>query len=345
MSKVLSALVCHSLSIVHRDSKPENILLTNDGGVKLLDFGLSRTVGSGSYAKTFAGTPEYYAPEGPEKAHGGSNEGYGVKRTWSFGACLYVMLSGIFPEFASDGSGEISFARSSHWSTVSPQAKDLIKQLMNPHPEGRPSSEAVLSHPWFQGKVPVVESPQNLVRGISKESSSQSGEKKRKAERNGSGVMMEVDTIDHNSEEQPMLLQQQYNSDIVYKLKNLMTLQLQIEDLFQNAYSMASGDFKIAISLNAKVSSMQLQKSSAMMESLGQTAAELVEVIDDLKLAVEEGEPELAGEIFKNIQGFVSEMRQRAKALTDENSNLILKLNYTCEAALKNVCQRLLTKQ
>jgi len=338
MSKVLSALVyIHSLNIVHRDIKPENILLTNDGGVKLLDFGLSRTVGSGSYAKTFAGTPEYYAPEvDPKRRMGGSNEGYGVKADcWSFGACLYVMLSGIFPEFASDGSGEISFARSSHWSTVSPQAKDLIKQLMNPHPEGRPSSEAVLSHPWFQGKVPVVESPQNLVRGISKESSSQSGEKKRKAERNGSGVMMEVDTIDHNSEEQPMLLQQQYNSDIVYKLKNLMTLQLQIEDLFQNAYSMASGDFKIAISLNAKVSSMQLQKSSAMMESLGQTAAELAEVIDDLKLAVEEGEPELAGEIFKNIQGFVSEMRQRAKALTDENSNLILKLNYTCEAALQ----------
>ena len=64
MSKVLSALVyVHSLNIVHRDIKPENILLTDDGGVKLLDFGLSRTVGSGSYAKTFAGTPEYYAPE------------------------------------------------------------------------------------------------------------------------------------------------------------------------------------------------------------------------------------------------------------------------------------------
>ena len=71
------------------------------------------------------------------------------------------------------------------------------------------------------------------------------------------------------------------------------------------------------------------------VEMGGKTAAELAEIIDDLKLAVEEGEPELAGQIFKNIQGFVAEMRQRAKSLMEENGNLMLKLNYTCEAALQ----------
>ena len=60
--KVLDAIAyIHNVNILHRDIKPENILLTNDGNVKLLDFGLSRSVGSGSYAKTFAGTPEYFA--------------------------------------------------------------------------------------------------------------------------------------------------------------------------------------------------------------------------------------------------------------------------------------------
>eukprot|EP00945_MAST-04E_sp_MAST-4E-sp1_P008842 g8842.t1 len=341
MSKVLSALIyIHSMKIVHRDIKPENILLTDDGSVKLLDFGLSRTVGSGSYAKTFAGTPEYYAPEvDPKRRMGGADEGYGVKADcWSFGACLYVMLSGIFPEFVNDGSGQISFARSSHWGNVSDDAKDLIKQLMNPHPEGRPSSEACLSHPWFQGKATVVaqtSSPQHGTKELSDSAVGKSGDKKRKAVRTASGVLMEVDTRDHNSEQQPMLLQKQYNGDIVYRLTNLMNLQLQIEDLFEEAYNLASGDFRIAISLNAKVSSMQLQKSGAMMDSLGKTAAELAEIIDDLKLAVEEGEPELAGQIFKNIQGFVAEMRQRAKSLMEENGNLMLKLNYTCEAALQ----------
>ena len=112
--KVLDAIAyIHNVNILHRDIKPENILLTDDGNVKLLDFGLSRSVGSGSYAKTFAGTPEYFALEvDPKRRAGGATEGYGVKADcYSLGACIYVMLSGIFPEFEArpDGTKVPSF--------------------------------------------------------------------------------------------------------------------------------------------------------------------------------------------------------------------------------------------
>jgi serine/threonine protein kinase len=353
MSKVLNALIyIHSLNIVHRDIKPENILLTETGEVKLLDFGLSRTVGSGSYAKTFAGTPEYYAPEvDPKRRLGGMREGYGVKADcWSFGACLYVMLSGIFPEYEAGDTGFISFDRSSHWGSVSAEAKDLIKRLMHPHPEGRPTSEQVATHPWFTGDVlpPAADEQRSSIQSlaVTHESGkglegdrdrSMSSDRKRKAEppvRKSSGVIeMEVDTSGSSETRQQGFTD--YNGDMIYKLRNLIGLQLQVESLFGEAYTMSSGNFRMAISLNAKSSNTLLQKAGAMMDSLGSTATELNAIISDLKLAVMEGEPELAAQMFNNIRGYVSEMRQRAKGVMDDNSQLMLKLNYTCEAALQ----------
>jgi len=351
-AKVLDAIAyIHNVNILHRDIKPENILLTNDGNVKLLDFGLSRSVGSGSYAKTFAGTPEYFAPEvDPKRRAGGASEGYGVKADcYSLGACIYVMLSGIFPEFETraDGTKIPSFARESHWNGISSNAKDLISKLMDPHPVNRPTSAEALKHAWFTSEyntpkttlsepttTTIIKSPPRLsqmnaigdvVQGL--------GSKKRKSleQRTPSGVMMEVDignTREHSLPEQP-------DQQTAVQLQQLMQLHIQVKKIFHEAYALAEGDFKIAIALNAKSSLMVFQEANNLMQGLKSTSIELGTVVSDLKLAVEEGEPELASQIFNNINAFSTELRTRYTRLVKENKDIMLKIEYTGQAALQ----------
>ena len=53
----------HSKGIMHRDLKLENILVDNSGYLKIIDYGLAKTLGENQTSKTFCGTPEYLAPE------------------------------------------------------------------------------------------------------------------------------------------------------------------------------------------------------------------------------------------------------------------------------------------
>ncbi|MEA2751014.1 MAG: eukaryotic-like serine/threonine-protein kinase [Myxococcales bacterium] len=87
---------CHEVGIVHRDIKPGNIFITNDGEVKVLDFGVARMreVGSGIEATrmgTAIGTPSYIAPE---QALGLVSQVDGRSDIFSVGACMYVALTG-----------------------------------------------------------------------------------------------------------------------------------------------------------------------------------------------------------------------------------------------------------
>lgn len=84
---------CHRNSIVHRDLKIENILISKSGNIKIIDFGLSNLYSPRSHLSTFCGSLYFAAPEllnakvytGPEVD------------VWSFGIVLYVLVCGKVP--------------------------------------------------------------------------------------------------------------------------------------------------------------------------------------------------------------------------------------------------------
>ena len=81
----------HGLNIVYRDLKPENLLVSADGYLKLTDFGFAKVVVNRTY--TLCGTPEYIAPEIL------LNKGHGKPVDWwTLGILVYEMLAG-FPPF------------------------------------------------------------------------------------------------------------------------------------------------------------------------------------------------------------------------------------------------------
>ena len=77
-------------NIIYRDLKPENILISNDGYIKLTDFGFAKYVENKTY--TLVGTPEYLAPEIL------LNKGHSKPVDWwTLGILIYELISGIDP--------------------------------------------------------------------------------------------------------------------------------------------------------------------------------------------------------------------------------------------------------
>ncbi|KAG5886685.1 hypothetical protein JTB14_007087 [Gonioctena quinquepunctata] len=157
INHLISALAyLHNLDIVHRDVKPENLLVElEDNKVKLLklgDFGLACEVTKPLY--TVCGTPTYVAPEILAES------GYGLKiDVWAAGVILYILLCGYPPFVSQDNdqeklfdcilSGQYDFP-DEYWQDVSPLAKELIQNMLQLDPELRFSAEDVLDHPWLQ---------------------------------------------------------------------------------------------------------------------------------------------------------------------------------------------------
>lgn len=159
MSQLIEGVtVLHHHDVIHRDLKPENVLMANKDPenveVKIADFGLATFYSEDTPLVKNCGTTGYTAPEVLSKRPYGKS-----CDMWSLGVIMYAMLHGYLPFHGTNAEmkqkilvGEFRFSRR---TTMSKEAKSLIKDLLNMDAAARPTVDTIMAHPFFNAAAPA----------------------------------------------------------------------------------------------------------------------------------------------------------------------------------------------
>jgi [calcium/calmodulin-dependent protein kinase] kinase len=152
MRDIVSGLTyLHAHNIVHGDIKPDNLLITHDGTVKIGDFSVSQAFETGNdELRRSPGTPVFTAPECclGLTYHGKASD------TWAVGVTLYCMILGEYPflgDTLQDTYDRIVNNPIEIPDDINPQLKNLIEGLLCKDPEQRMTLAEVAEHVWVIG--------------------------------------------------------------------------------------------------------------------------------------------------------------------------------------------------
>ncbi|KAM3282564.1 CDPK-related kinase 3 [Capsicum chacoense] len=147
---------CHLQGVVHRDLKPENFLFTSrseDADMKLIDFGLSDFIRPEERLNDIVGSAYYVAPEVLHRSYSLEAD------IWSIGVITYILLCGSRPFWARTESGIFRAVLRADpnfedlpWPSVTPEAKDFVKRLLNKDYRKRMTAAQALTHPWLRSE-------------------------------------------------------------------------------------------------------------------------------------------------------------------------------------------------
>nr|XP_058908086.1 serine/threonine-protein kinase 36 isoform X2 [Kogia breviceps] len=155
-AQLVSALYyLHSHRILHRDMKPQNILLAKGGGIKLCDFGFARAMSTNTMVLTsIKGTPLYMSPELVEERPYDH-----TADLWSVGCILYELAVGIPPFYTTSIFQLVNLILKDpvRWPpTISPCFKNFLQGLLTKDPRQRLSWPDLLHHPFIAGRVTIL---------------------------------------------------------------------------------------------------------------------------------------------------------------------------------------------
>ncbi|KAL1007665.1 hypothetical protein UPYG_G00089870 [Umbra pygmaea] len=160
----LSVLHSHNTKILHRDIKPQNVLIDVTGRARLADFGISRQlkVGQTTLHTSSAGTKCWKATETLDE-----DSGIGYKRSTDIqvaGMLIYYILSGGHHPFGRGIHCEMNIFQGKYTldHIEDEIAKDLIESMINKEPQNRPTVEETLAHPFFWREERKVEYLQKI---------------------------------------------------------------------------------------------------------------------------------------------------------------------------------------
>lgn len=159
---IIGISYCHALGIAHRDLKPENLLLDHNSNIKIADFGMAALETKDKLLETSCGSPHYASPE---IVSGMPYQGF-ESDVWSCGVILYALLTGVLPFDEENGDIrkillKVQTGKFYMPQNISPEAQDLLQQILTVDPKRRIGTRDILRHPLLK-KYPSIKDSMSI---------------------------------------------------------------------------------------------------------------------------------------------------------------------------------------